>query len=152
MITVKILIDGDSCPVIEQTTKIAKEHFLKLIIVKNINHRITSDYAKVVSVDLISDSADLYIANHTNKGDIVISQDYGLAALILAKKGYIVTPNGIEINDNNIDSLLHQRFIASQMRRQGQSFGSKAKKRKSADNRRYINVLKNLIISLEKEM
>jgi hypothetical protein len=141
----KIIVDGDSCPVVNQTIKIAKENNLELLIVKNHNHYIQSDYGEIVSVESTKDSADLYIVNNTDANDIIISQDYGLAAMVLARNGRVVHPNGIIITENNIDTLLHQRFISSQLRRQKRHFGSKNKKRTESLNENFINTLKSLI-------
>ena len=118
---------------------------MKLLIVKNHNHYIQSDYGEIVSVESTKDSADLYIVNNTDANDIIISQDYGLAAMVLARKGRVVHPNGIIIKENNIDTLLHQRFISSQLRRQKRHFGSKSKKRTESINKNFINTLKSLI-------
>jgi uncharacterized protein YaiI (UPF0178 family) len=136
-----IFIDGDSCPVIDLTVKIAKLKNIEVTIVKSINHNITNDYANIITVDPDKESADFYIVNNANCGDIVISQDYGLAAMVIPKDISVITPRGLIVSDNNIDTLLHQRFMASQMRKQKRSFGSKNKKRTTSDDNRYINAL-----------
>ena len=137
----KIFIDGDSCPVVSETIKVARRRNLDVTIVKNINHVINSSYAKIVSVDPANESADIYIANNVSKGDIVISQDYGLAALVIPKNVKVISPNGFEINNSNLDTLLHHRFIASKLRRQKRYYGSKAKKRTNKDDLKFRELL-----------
>lgn len=81
----KIFVDGDSCPVVDKVIKITREYNLEAIIVKNYNHEIWSDYATIITVDQGPDSADYYIGNNVAKSDIVVTQDYGLAAIALSK-------------------------------------------------------------------
>lgn len=129
-VNMKILIDADGSPVVNIAISIAKEYGLDIVIVKNHAHIINDDYAEIVSVDISQDSADLYIVNHLNKGDIVVTQDYGLAALCLAKESYVINQNGMFFTEDNIDNMLNRRHIHSKMRRQGK-YHSKTKKRKS---------------------
>lgn len=82
----RIWIDGDGCPVVDLAIDVAKKLDLPVTVVKNYAVHIVSDYAQVVSVDISRDSADYYIANQMTKGDLVITQDYGLGAMV-AKRG-----------------------------------------------------------------
>lgn len=141
----RIYVDGDSCPVISEIITVAKERDLDVSIVKNINHVIMNDYAEIISVDPSSESADIYIANKVEKNDIVVSQDYGLAALVIPKDVKFITPNGLIINNTNLDTLLHHRFIASKLRKQKRYYGSKTKKRTKGDNRKFLNLLIKLL-------
>ncbi|MGI6423873.1 MAG: YaiI/YqxD family protein [Tepidanaerobacteraceae bacterium] len=113
----KILIDADGCPVVAKTVKIAKEYDIQVIIVKNFSHEIEDDYATIITVDQAPDSADIYIVNNTSKGDIVITQDYGLAAMALAKEAICINQNGFIISSKNIDQLLTRRHINREIRR-----------------------------------
>lgn len=81
-----IWIDADGCPVVNSTINIAKQNSIPVIVVKNYSVQLNSDYAKIVTVDIARDSADYYIANNINSYDLVITQDYGLAAMVLAKR------------------------------------------------------------------
>lgn len=81
----KIIIDADACPVVDITVNMAKERGLPCIIVCDNTHTIEKDGAKTIVVDKGADSADCRIANLTEIGDVVITQDYGLAALVLGK-------------------------------------------------------------------
>lgn len=125
----KVYVDADGSPVVNIAVNVAKKHNIDIVIVKNYAHIISDDYAKIVSVDISQDSADLYIVNHLQKGDIVITQDYGLAALCLAKDAYVINQNGMIFTVDNIDNMLNRRHIHSKIRRQGKHH-SKVKKRK----------------------
>lgn len=142
----KIYVDADASPVVNISIQIAKEFNLEIIVVKNYAHRINDDYAKIVSLDISQDSADFYIVNHLSKGDIVITQDYGLATLSLAKGAYVISQNGLIYTDNNIDAMLNQRHIHAKLRRQGKKH-SKIKKRNSDLDKLFEARLRELIYS-----
>lgn len=129
----KILVDADACPVKIIIEKVARENDLELILVSNINHVITSDYGEVVVVDSEAQAADMAIVNRTRSGDIVVTQDYGLASMALAKGGRAIHPLGQEFTANNIEGLLLQRFINQKARRAGVRIGG-PRKRNAEDN------------------
>lgn len=147
----KIYVDADGCPVVDIAVDVAKEFNLEIIIVKNYAHNIQDDYAQVISVDISQDSADLYIINHIDKGDIVITQDYGLAALCLAKKSYPINQNGLIFTEYNIDGILNRRHIHRELRRQGKLHG-KFKKRESNLDSIFRSRLKELIEQYKKSV
>lgn len=142
----KIYIDADGCPVVNLTEDIAKEYDIDLVIVKNYAHNITSSYAEVVTVDIAADSADYYIMNKIKQGDILITQDYGLAAIAIAKKATCITQNGLIISDTNIDGLLHSRHVNQQLRKRKKHY-TKIKKRTQENNLDFEQKLKGLINS-----
>ncbi len=128
-----IYIDADGCPVVNLTVNIAEEYNIPVVIVKNYAHDITNAYATVITVDIAADSADYYIINHIEEGDIVISQDYGVAAIAISKKAICITQNGLVISNDNIDGLLHSRHTNQQLRKR-KKYYSKFKKRTNQDN------------------
>lgn len=115
----KIIIDADACPVIDIAVGIAKERNLECILVCDNTHLIQKDGAETIIVDKGADSADCRIANLTEKGDVVITQDYGLAALVLGKGGKALNQNGLIYSDTNIENLLFTRFIGKKERMAG---------------------------------
>lgn len=129
----KIFVDGDGSPVVKQSIEIAKKHNLKIIVVKNFAHNIEDNYAEVVSVDVSNDSADYYIVNRAKKGDIVVTQDYGLAALALAKNILVINQDGKIFNEYNINSLLDRRYIHAKMRNQGLRHKNQKKRKRQRD-------------------
>ena len=140
----KIYIDADGCPVVNIAVNIAMEHNLEIIIVKNYAHIIEDNYATIVSVDISRDSADFYITNKVEKDDIVITQDYGLAAMCLSKKAIPINQNGTIFSQNNIDGMLNRRHLHQQLRKQNKYY-SKSKKRNSDLDRIFEVNLRNLI-------
>lgn len=115
----KIIIDADACPVVDIAVGIAKERNLECILVCDNTHFIQKDGAETIIVDKGADSADCKIANLTEKGDVVITQDYGLAALVLGKGGKSLNQNGLIYSDTNIENLLFTRFIGKKERMAG---------------------------------
>ncbi len=142
----KILVDADASPVLSIVEELAKKHGLELIIVKNYNHVISSDYGRVVTVDNMKEAADLYIMNNCLAKDIIVTQDYGLAAMVIGKGSLVINQFGKIIDQDNIDFLLDQRHVKSQVRRQEKIY-SKFKKRQDSDNQIFRQNLENLILS-----
>lgn len=140
----KIYVDADGCPVVDIAIKLAKEYKLEIIVVKNYAHIINDDYATIVTVDISRDSADYYIVNKVKKGDIVISQDYGFAAMAMSKEAICITQNGLVISNENIDGMLNSRHINQKMRREKKIY-TKIKKRNPLANLQFEKSLKFLI-------
>ena len=143
----KIYVDADGCPVVDIAIKIAKEYKLEIVVVKNYAHVLNDDYATIVTVDISRDSADYYIVNKVEKDDIVISQDYGFAAMVLAKEAICITQNGLVISTENIDGMLNSRHINQKLRREKQIY-SKIKKRNPMANVQFEKSLRSLVNSL----
>lgn len=142
----RIIIDGDACPSIPFIEKKAKEYDIEVIIFCDINHLIRSDYSTVKVVDSGFQSVDMYVVNMAKENDIVITQDYGVAALCLGKKSSVISPNGFLYTELNIDLLLEERHISQCLRKAGErSRGHK--KRSKEDEKKLIFVLEKEIIN-----
>lgn len=128
----KIIIDADACPVVDIVIDISKKNSLECIIVCDNTHFIQRDGAETITVDKGADSADCRIANLTEKGDIVITQDYGLAALVLGKGAKALNQNGLIYSDANIENLLFTRYIGKKERMAGNK--TKGPKKRTAQN------------------
>lgn len=139
-----IFVDADGCPVVDIAIEVAKMFNLNIVVVKNYAVKINDDYAEIVTVDISHDSADFYIVNHVNKGDIVISQDHGLAAMCLAKGALCINQNGFVINSNNIDGMLNRRYLNQKLRREKNIY-TKFKKRNPHADEDFRKGLINLI-------
>ena len=126
---IKILVDADACPVSVRDTvlKIASSKKIEVIMFVDVNHNISDGYSRVVVVEQGSDSVDFRLISEIKPGDVVVSQDYGVAAIALAKKAKVVHPSGMVFSDNNIEGLLNNRFIKQKMRRQGKYPKSRTK-------------------------
>ena len=115
----KILIDGDGCPVIDLTLEIAKHYGIEVIIFCDTSHHIERAGAITRVVTKGSDAVDFILVNEAKSGDLVITQDYGLAAMVLAKKAQAMNQNGLIFSDANMSTLLFSRHVAKEVRRQG---------------------------------
>lgn len=144
----KIYVDADGSPVVNIAVDVARDYELEIIIVKNYAHQIYSDYAEVISVDISNDSADFYIVNHLNKKDIVVTQDYGLAALCLSKGAYVINQSGFMFTEKNIDGMLNRRYIHRVLRDQGKNHSNPKKRKPSEDikfENKFIELIENVI-------
>lgn len=144
----KIYVDADGSPVVNIAVDVAREYALEIIIVKNYAHQIYSDYAEVISVDISNDSADFYIVNHLNKGDVVVTQDYGLAALCLSKGAYAINQSGFMFTEENIDGMLNRRYIHRVLRDQGKGHSNPKKRKPSEDvkfGQEFVGLIEKII-------
>ena len=140
----KILVDADSCPVKDIIEEIAMAFNLPVILFANPSHHIHSTYSELVLTDGSSQAVDLALTNMANKGDVVVTQDYGLACMVLAKGAFAINPSGMVFSDNNIDILMMQRYFNWKARHQGQRIISPKKRNKSNDEKFRINLV-NLV-------
>ncbi len=140
----KILVDADACPVKQIIEKIAQRYGLEVIMVSNPHHAIESSYAQVILVDFSPEAADIAIVNRTNKGDVVITQDYGLAAMVLSRQAIAIHPNGKVYDEGNIDTLLSWRYLNARARRAGMRISGPSKRNIAQDQLFEMNFLKLL--------
>lgn len=140
----RILVDGDGCPVIDITVKVARQHDCPLIIFTNYSHRVEVNYGEVKKVDVASQAVDMKIANATGEGDIVITQDYGLAALVLGKKAVVLNNSGSRFTHDNIDNLLAKRHHYAKLRRAGRRHPNQSK-RSTREDEKFKLALKQAI-------
>ena len=114
-----IYIDADGCPVVEQTIRIARQQGIPCTIICDSAHLFRDDYADTITVSTGADSADFRLVNLLRPGDLVITQDYGLAAMCLARQAYAMHQDGGQYTPDNMDGLLAARHTARCIRRQG---------------------------------
>ena len=140
----KIFIDADGCPVVDLTVKIAKQHSLECYIICDTSHEFNKDGAQTIIVEKGADSADFRLVNLVSAGDIVVTQDYGLAAMCLAKKAVPLSQNGLVFTDKNIDELLFSRYVSKKIRNAGGRLKGPSKRTAEQDER-FVQALENLI-------
>jgi len=140
----RILIDADGCPVVDITVKIAKNNNIPCLILCDTSHVFERDGAETITVSKGADSVDFALVNLVRSGDIVITQDYGLAAMCLAKSAAAVSQDGMIYDSNNIGGLLEQRHMAKKIRMAGGRL-SGASKRTEAQNQAFENKLREII-------
>ena len=115
----KILIDADACPknALKISMKLGADYGIEVWTVASFNHNIISDHHVIVGDN--DQEADLKVLNLTQAGDIVITQDWGLAAMVLGKKASCMSPAGRQFHNENIDFLLEERDMKAKLRRKG---------------------------------
>jgi uncharacterized protein YaiI (UPF0178 family) len=141
----KIIIDADACPrsCLQIARRLAAKYRVRVITVASFNHRI--DHAEHITVGDEPDAADLAVMNRTQAGDIVITQDWGLAALVLGKKARAIAPGGQVYLDTRIEIMLEERNILAKYRRGGGRTKGPAK-RDPRDDARFAANLEQLLV------
>ncbi len=130
----KLLIDADACPVVDIALRCAKENNTEeCILLCDTSHMIEREGARTIVVSKGADSADFALVNLVSAGDIVVTQDYGLAAMCLAKKAHVLNQNGLIFTEFNIGSLLEQRHISKKIRMSGGRTKGPSKRTKEQD-------------------
>ena len=112
----KILVDADACPVTRIVERIAKSHGLDCVLLCDTNHILYSDYSEVKIIGAGADAVDFALLNLCQRGDIVVTQDYGVAAMILGKGAYGIHQSGKWYTNDNIDQMLMERHLAKKAR------------------------------------
>ena len=105
----KILIDADGCPVVDLTVRIAAQYKVPVLILCDTAHQIQRNGAQTLIFGKGTDSVDFALVNRVHPGDLVITQDYGLASMCLARRARVLNQNGLEYTPENIDGLLFRR-------------------------------------------
>ena len=142
----QILVDADACPVVPQVEAVARKYQVATTLLCDTNHILTSKYSAVRVISAGADAVDLALINSCRHGDIVVTQDYGVAALALGKGAYAIHQNGWQYDNENIDGLLAERHFASKARRSHQKLHLHGPaKRIQEDNDRFVLGLENLI-------
>ena len=114
-----VYIDADGCPVVDIAVRLSKRAGVECVIVCDTSHVFEKEGARTITVSKGADSADFALVNMTKTGDIVVTQDYGLAAMCLARGAVPVSQDGMMYTDGNIDALLSQRHTAKKIRMSG---------------------------------
>ena len=140
-----IYIDADACPVTRIAEDIARKHGIPVILLCDTNHVLTSDYNTVKVIVAGADAVDFALINLCQRGDIVITQDYGVAALALGKGARAIHQSGKWFTDDNIDGLLMDRHLAKKARRSGKHHLKGPAKRTEEDDKRFAESFERLI-------
>jgi uncharacterized protein YaiI (UPF0178 family) len=147
----KILIDADGCPVVDITIKIAKKFNIEVIIICDTSHVFNKEGVETIMISKGNDAVDFALVNKVNKGDIVVTQDYGLAAMVLSKQGYPINQSGLVYTSENIDQLLYTRHISKKIRNSGGRLKGPRKRQKEDDIRfgESLSILCNKLLANE---
>lgn len=144
----RILIDADACPVVKITERVAKEKGIPVTLLCDTNHVLQSDYSDVITVGAGADAVDFKLVSICQKGDLVVTQDYGVAAMILGKGAFGIHQSGKWYTNENIDRMLMERHLAKKARNAKTKHHLKGPaKRTAGDDLRFEESLRNLIDS-----
>ena len=140
----RILIDADGCPVVDITVSIARKHNLECLILCDTCHAFEKAGAQTLIISKGTDSVDFALVNLLKAGDLVITQDYGLAAMCLSRQARVLNQDGMEYTDDNIDALLLARHTARKIRNSGGRLRGSAR-RTAEQNRAFAAALARIL-------
>ena len=140
----RILVDADGCPVVDMAIDCAKVHDVPVSLVCDTAHFFEREGAETITVSKGADSADFKLVNLIAPGDVVVTQDYGLAAMSLARRARVLNQDGMIYDDANIEALLLSRHTARKIRNAGGRLKG-SKKRNAAQDVAFQNALHKLL-------
>ena len=140
-----VYIDADACPVTSIAERTAKEYGIPVVLLCDTNHVLTSEYSTVKVIGAGADAVDIALINLCRPGDIVITQDYGVAAMALGKGAKAIHQSGKIYSDDNIGGLLESRHIARVQRRKSKNHLKGPRKRTAEDDRNFEESFRKLI-------
>ena len=140
----KILIDADACPVVDITVRLCKQYHIPCLLLCDTAHQMYREGAETLIFDKGADSVDFALVNRVHPGDIVITQDYGVASMCLAKSARILHQDGWEYTQWNISGLMEQRHAAKKFRAAGGRTKGPSK-RTAAQDKAFTESLRSLL-------
>lgn len=141
-----IYIDADACPVVGIAEDIATKYNILVTLLCDTNHVLTSDYSEVIVVGAGADAVDYKLISICHRGDIVVTQDYGVAAMALGKGAYAIHQSGKWYTDENIDQMLMERHLNKKARRASSRNHIKGpRKRTDEDDQRFAESFEKLL-------
>lgn len=145
-----VLVDADACPVVALVEQGAKRHGLPVVLFCDTNHVLRSAYSEVRTIGAGADAVDFALTARCRAGDVVVTQDYGLAAMALAKGAYAIHQSGVRYTAENIDRLLLERHLAKKARAAKSRHHLKGPaKRTAQDDAHFAAALEQLLAALE---
>ena len=140
-----VYVDADACPVTRIVEKLAAKYQVAVVLLCDTSHCLSSDYSAVRVVGEGRDAVDLALINLCQAGDLVITHDYGVAALALGKHALAMHQSGKRYTDDTIDYLLMERHLAGKARRQGKHHLKGPARRTEEDDRRFAEAFEALL-------
>lgn len=142
----KIYVDADACPVVRIVEQVAKEKGIEVTLLCDTNHVLNSDYSEIKIIGAGADAVDFALINLCHRGDVVVTQDYGVAAMALGKGAYGIHQSGRWYTQDNIDRLLMERHLNKAVRRASSKNHTKGpKKRTSEDDKNFKESFEKLL-------
>ena len=149
----QIFVDADACPVVGIVEKIAKQHNVPVTLLCDTNHVLSSDYSEVIVVGAGADAVDYKLISICRKRDIVVSQDYGVAAMALGKGAYAIHQSGKWYTNDNIDQMLMERHLNKKARRSSRKCHIKGpKKRTEEDDERFAQSFEKMLLMVQEKL
>lgn len=147
----RIYVDADACPVIPIVEQVAEKNNIAVTLLCDTNHVLDSDYSEVKVIGAGADAVDFALINLCRKNDIVVTQDYGVAAMALGKGAYAIHQSGKWYTDENIDQMLMERHLGKKARRgSGKNHLKGPKKRTGEDDVRFQRSFEKLVMTINK--
>ena len=142
----KIFVDADACPVVDIVEDIATKYNIPVTLLCDTNHVLTSDYSEVIVVGAGADAVDYKLISICHRGDIVVTQDYGVAAMALGKGAFAIHQSGKWYTNENIDQMLMERHLNKKARRATSRNHIKGpRKRTEEDDQRFAESFEKLL-------
>ena len=143
----QIYVDADACPVVGIVEEVAEKYRIDVTLLCDTNHILTSDYSEVIVVGAGADAVDYKLISICHKGDIVVSQDYGVAAMALGKGAYAIHQSGKWYTNENIDQMLMERHLNKKARRgSNKNHLTGPKKTTEEDDKRFAQSFEKLVL------
>lgn len=141
-----IYVDADACPVVRIVERIAKTYEIPVTLLCDTNHVMSSDYSEIKVIGAGADAVDFALITLCHKGDIVVTQDYGVAAMALGKGADAIHQSGKWYTNENIDQMLMERHLAKKARRSSSKSHMKGpRKRTDEDDKRFAESLEKMV-------
>ena len=140
----KVIVDADACPVVNITVSLCKKAGIECLLLCDTAHEMHRDGAQTLVFDKGADSVDFALVNRVSSGDLVVTQDYGLASMCLAKKAIVLHQDGWAYTEDNIGALLFQRSESRKYRASGGRIKGPSKRTKEQD-RNFEQALSRLL-------
>ncbi len=141
---VKVFVDADACPVVDITVKCCRKANAQCCLLCDTAHELYREGAQTLVFDKGTDSVDFALVNRVSAGDVVVTQDYGLASMCLAKKAIVLHQDGWQYTEDNIGALLFQRSESRRYRASGGRIKGPSK-RTEEQNVRFEKALTELL-------
>ena len=141
-----IYVDADACPVVSIVEEISKKYNISVTLLCDTNHVLHSEYSEVVVVGAGADAVDYKLISLCHRGDVVVSQDYGVAAMALGKGAFAIHQSGKWYTNENIDQMLMERHLNKKARRASSRNHIKGpRKRTEEDDQRFAESFEKLL-------
>ena len=129
----KVFVDADACPVVDITVRLCRKTGIECVLLCDTSHEMRREGAQTLVFDKGADSVDFALVNRVSSGDLVVTQDYGLASMCLAKRAKVLHQDGWQYTEDNIGALLFQRSESKRYRASGGRIKGPSKRTRQQD-------------------